>query len=436
MDFTIKADVNAVPQIRPAQAAQQSANKEPNSNYGQPPQIPTMEAIDGIKFDFNDGIRIFVPKDTKEYLYKFSDDERKVVLFCGEIKPETTITSLKKYFIRFKFEILDKETGEVKFTHTYDASNRVVTIHYPGGTLGDTIGWFSFAERFQRKHNCQLVCFMHPNLSNLFKDQYPNITFDVSENAQNYKPYASYYMGLFFKGEMNHQPSDFRFTGNHRTVSYILDVDHSDIPPRFNLSKPRIIKEKYVCIGAQASSRAKMWNNPFGWLNVIRYLKAHGYRVLCMDKFDVYGDDKQFNIIPNGAEDFTGDISLQERIDIIKDADFYIGLSSGLSWIAWGCLVPVIMISGFSHPLNEFINPYRVFNPHTCHSCWNHETCDFDHFDYHWCPFHKGTDRQYECTKMITPEYVIDTINKIPTFQPKPGVALVYEKPAINYQIS
>jgi FkbM family methyltransferase len=33
--------------------------------------------------------------------------------------------------------------------------------------------------------------------------------------------------------------------------------------------------------------------------------------------------------------------------------------------------------------------------------------------DWNWCPLHKGTDRQFECTKQITSEMVIKEINKI-----------------------
>ena len=29
------------------------------------------------------------------------------------------------------------------------------------------------------------------------------------------------------------------------------------------------------------------------------------------------------------------------------------------------------MISGFTHPTNEFATPYRVINWHACNSCWN-----------------------------------------------------------------
>jgi hypothetical protein len=32
--------------------------------------------------------------------------------------------------------------------------------------------------------------------------------------------------------------------------------------------------------------------------------------------------------------------------------------------------------------------------------------------DWNWCPDQKGTDRQFECTKSITGEYVIKEIEK------------------------
>ena len=195
-------------------------------------------------------------------------------------------------------------------------------------------------------------------------------------------------------------------------------VTAADEPPRFNLSAPRKIKEPYVCIAAQSSSQAKYWNNPYGWFTVVKFLKDHGYRVLCIDKAPIHGCGLNFNHIPYGAEDFTGDRPLQERVDLIKDADFFVGLSSGLSWLAWGCHVPVVMISGFTHPTNEFATPYRVINYHTCHSCWNDMRIDFDHYDFLWCPRHKGTDRHFECTRLISAEQVITTIKKTPAFQP------------------
>jgi len=406
------------PDLAPGQKRPEGAQK---SIYGEIPQIPVLDAVEGIKFDFNHGIRILFPRNDKIYHVTFLDIDTGVILYSSDTQPGAFITSVKKFYIRFRLIIHEKGGEKPIFEHDMDLKGKEVMVQLPVGTIGDSVGWFSYVERFQLKHKCKLICVMTPWIAVLVKDQYPDITFIAPEDTVKYRPYASYYMGLFFRGDVDNQPIDFRYIGLHRTAGYILGLDGddlNDLPPRFNLSAPRKIKEKYVCIAAQSSSQAKYWNNPFGWLTVVKFLKDNGYRVLCIDKEKVHGIGLNWNYISYGAEDFTGDRPLQERVDLIKDADFFIGLSSGLSWVAWGCKVPVVMISGFTHPTNEFHTPYRIINYHTCHSCWNDMRENFDHFDFLWCPRHKGDDRQFECTRLISPEQVIATIKKIPSFKP------------------
>jgi autotransporter strand-loop-strand O-heptosyltransferase len=73
-----------------------------------------------------------------------------------------------------------------------------------------------------------------------------------------------------------------------------------------------------------------------------------------------------------------------------------------------------VLISGFTHPTNEFATPYRVINDHACNSCWNDPRHRFDHSDFLWCPRHAGTPRQFECTRLITPEHVLEVVRRIP----------------------
>jgi len=424
--FSIKPDnlagsisINTSPTIlstKAPAAPEQLLQPQQPSIYGKISNIPLLNAVEGIKFDFNEGIRILFPHNGKTYRCVFSDIDTGVILYSADTVPGAYITSVKKFYIKFRLQIFAKDGKEPIFTHDYDCKDKEVMIQLPVGTIGDSIGWFSYVERFQKKHQCKLICVMTPWIADLVRDQYPEITFIAAADTEKYRPYACYYMGLFFKGNVDNQPIDFRYIGLHRTAGYILGVDPKDEPPRFDLSAPRQIKEKYVCIAAQSSSQAKYWNNPFGWMTVVDFLKQNGYRVLCIDKDRVNGIGIHYNLIPYGAEDFTGDIPLQQRVNLIKDADFFIGLSSGLSWVAWGCKVPVVMISGFTHPTNEFETPYRVINYHTCHSCWNDMRIDFDHFDFLWCPRHKGTDRHFECTRLISADQVLTTIKKIPTF--------------------
>lgn len=384
------------------------------STFVLPPETPTLEAVDGIRFDFNNGLRIKFP-DKGEYRCVFKDLDTDCLLYSMDVKPGCTVESVKKFFIRFRLEIYKKDAlKEPVFTHDLDLSGKEVLIQLPVGALGDTIAWFSFVERFQKKHGCKLFCSMEPRLAEIFKAQYPDIEFCTKEDAAKLKPYATYNLGLFFGGDTDHQPFDFRQIGLHRTAGKILGIeDLSDIPPRVDLTAERRIKEKYVCIAAQASSQCKYWNNPFGWRATVEYLKSQGYRVLCVDRMPEYGTDFTWNHIPYGAENFTGDLPLQERIDLIKDSDMFIGLSSGLSWLAWCCRVPVILVSGFTDPVNEFETPYRVQNASVCHGCWNDMRCDFNHFDFLWCPRKKDAKDKFECTKAITPKMVIDRIRQI-----------------------
>ena len=76
----------------------------------------------------------------------------------------------------------------------------------------------------------------------------------------------------------------------------------------------------------------------------------------------------------------------------------------------------MVLISGFTHPTNEFETPYRVINYHACNSCWNDVRVRFDHKDFLWCPRHKDTPRHFECTRLITAEQVKAVIKTIPGF--------------------
>ena len=121
-------------------------------------------------------------------------------------------------------------------------------------------------------------------------------------------------------------------------------------------------------------------------------------------------NNDRVNYSGHGAEDETGDRPLAERARWLRHAAVFVGLSSGLSWLAWSAGCPTVLISGFTHPTNEFTTPFRVINWHACNSCWNDPGVQFDHKDFMWCPRHGGTARQFECTRLITSLQVQDII--------------------------
>jgi autotransporter strand-loop-strand O-heptosyltransferase len=123
------------------------------------------------------------------------------------------------------------------------------------------------------------------------------------------------------------------------------------------------------------------------------------------------GNGYMGNNYPKGAKVYKGG-SLQEVINEFATCEFFVGLGSGLSWLAWACELPVVLISGFSEKWAETkLDTYRVINEDVCHGCFNWDRLDAG--DWNWCPKYKGTNRQFECSKQITSEMVINEINKI-----------------------
>jgi autotransporter strand-loop-strand O-heptosyltransferase len=393
--------------------------------YPLPAPSPTQEGPGGIRFDFNNGCRILLPEAQHPWRVRLSDLDTGNVLFETTFKGGG-VNSTKRYYIRFRLEVWQQD--KLAFAHDHSCQDREILIQFPVGTLGDTMGWFPYAVKFKEKHpGCRLTCAMGEKLIPLFKPVYPDITFVTHEEVKPEKFYSTYSIGLFFDDkDFVFQPCDFRYVGLHRTAGYILGVDPTEVPPKLAYENDkRPIKEPYVCVAAQSTTQAKYWNNPEGWRQIIAFLKDAGFRVICIDQKPTHGTGLVWNHIPYGAEDQTGDHSLQERARWLRHCEFFVGLSSGLSWLAWASGCPVVMISGFTHPLNEFATPYRVINYHTCNSCWNDPHLRFDHKDFLWCPRHAGTPRQFECTRLITVDQVKATIRQVPQFtaRTKPAAA-------------
>ncbi|WP_315729271.1 MULTISPECIES: autotransporter strand-loop-strand O-heptosyltransferase [unclassified Bradyrhizobium] len=380
-----------------------------------PSTVPTQEGPQGLRFDFNDGCRVMLPDNGPAWRVRLSDLETANVLFDIDLR-SGHVNSSKRYFIPFRLEVWSED--ELLLRHDYDASGRDVLIQLPVGTIGDVIGWMSYAEKFKALHQCRLTCAMGETLIPLFRNAYPDITFVTHEMIQAERYYATYSVGLFFDdADLVYHPCDFRKVGLHRVAAHILGVDPTERPPRVALSEDsRPIAEPYVCIAVQATTQCKHWNNPNGWDSIVAFLRTAGYRVICIDQKAESSRGAYRTRIPEEAEDQTGDRPLTERARWLRHAACFIGLSSGLSWLAWAVGTPVVLISGFTDPSNEFATPYRIINRHACNSCWNDARHRFDHEDALWCPRWKGTPRQFECTRLIKAEHVEAILRSIPGF--------------------
>ena len=389
-------------------------------------RLPSHRGPGGIRFDFNNGCQICIPQDEETWQVRMSDLATGNTVYASTLTPSDgaaeggyrRVRSAKRFFIKFRIQVW--RAGALFFTHDFDATNKGVFVRIPALTLGDTIGWRSYAVKLRAIHRCRLTIGIAEHLIPLFDTAYPDIRFVPFDKTDPGRYYASYTLILFYDDDaQNCQPQDFRLVGLHRTAAYILGVDPAEEPPRLaHADGPRPIAERYVCIAAQATTQCKYWNNPDGWRELVEFLKVSGYRVICIDEKPVHGRDLVWNHIPYGAENQTGRRSLSERALWLRHADFFVGLSSGLSWLAWAAGTPVVLIGGFTEAFNEFHTPYRVINYLACHGCWHDVRHTFDRTDFLYCPRHKGTPRQFECSKSISSAQVKATIRTIPGFPP------------------
>jgi len=393
----------------------------------------TQEGPEGIRFDFNEGARVMLPeRSAGTWRVRLTDADTENVLFQYEAKG-MQLKSVKRFYVRFRIEVWALEGGakdppRLVMDHVMDLADRDVLIHNPPGTVGDSFAWFSYADVFAKKHpKARITVCLSPHIIPLVKSSHPHLNLvtedELKAGTQLTSLYASYSMGVFFADTAcNHQPIDFRHVGLHRTAAYILGVEPIDAPPKLALvDESRPMKARYVCIAVQATSAAKQWNNPSGWREVVKFLKDSGYEVVCIDQKPEHGVGLRWTHIPHGTVDKTG-ATLSEAARYLRHCEFMVGLSSGLSWLAWAAGAKVVLIRGFSLPSTEFDTPYRVINWHTCNGCWNDPTLRFENQNFLWCPRHANTPRQFECTTQITGAQVIRMIKSVKGFraiQPK-----------------
>ena len=299
------------------------------------------------------------------------------------------------------------ENGELIYDNTINLEGKRVYISFASKSLGDTMAWVPYVEEFRLKHKCELIVSTFMNY--LFVDQYPDIEFvDPGNVVMNI--HAQYRLGWFYKEDgsvdYNMTPNDYKKQPLQKTATDILGLEHTEIRPKLKL--PNVSKKKKVGIGFHSTAQSKYWNNPDGWQKVVDYLTSLGYECMIYSK---EGDGYMNNNYPKGVTIYEGG-NLQEVINDLSACEFFIGLGSGLSWLAWACELPLVLISGFSEKWAETtLDTYRVINENVCHGCFNSERLDAG--DWNWCPLHKNTDRMFECTKRISSDMVIKEINKI-----------------------
>jgi autotransporter strand-loop-strand O-heptosyltransferase len=351
-----------------------------------------------VSVNFTDGAFISIAggESNREYDFQFSDVNTKEIFYSGKLNTNSWSRCFISRFVPYNINVQSK--GETIMDYNLNLSGQPVLVIIDSTSLGDAIAWFPYIEEFRKKHNCDITC--STNWNELFQENYPNVKFiPLNWNGDFY---AIYKLGCYDNKE--------RSLFNYKNVSLshisssILGLDPVEIKPNIVVrDKNRRISNKYVCFTTESTAQAKLWNNPTGWQETINYLNSINLQPVLIQ----LGENNSFKNIRN----LSGKKSIHDTINYLYNCEFFVGIGSGLSWLAWALNKPVVMISGFSNPQSEFFTPYRVINPNVCNSCWNEYP--FDKGDWNWCPRQKGTERQFECSKLISSKMVIDKIDQI-----------------------
>ena len=341
-----------------------------------------------------------------EYDVEFVDRKSNKVLFKSTIGNNCWCKCNIEYFVDWK--ILIYENGKLWAEYNYSPEGKKIYVALDSRALGDTLAWFPYLEEFRKKHNCKLVASTFMN--DFFSNEYPDIEF-IKPGDTASDLYAMYCIGLFYNDDdsinLFKNPIDPKKVTLQKMCSDILGLEYKEIKPKLQRKNPPLEKIKQVCIGVFGTAQSKFWNNPTGWQDVVNWLNNKGYTVRLISK---EGDDYMGNKLPSGIiKHPNGPIELV--MDELKKSKAFIGIGSGLSWLSWALDTPTVLVSGFSYDWAEMQDCVRITTPAgKCEGCFNRLRLNAG--DWNWCPDHKGTERQFECTKSITSEMVIKELEK------------------------
>jgi autotransporter strand-loop-strand O-heptosyltransferase len=271
-------------------------------------------------------------------------------------------------------------------------------LHFDSFCLGDTICFSSLIDAFMDYHKPKYV-WITTFFPHLLKSHRPDYEF-INANQKGFLEIDKLLDVGYDKDNMAHTLGGMFYAAKD-TMKLPQETKPGKCPV---IPKVRNVIPNKITIGPETIKEISQWNynGTQGWQTVVNSLHNFGY--------NVYNVSYENTMNLQNVKGFHGHDDLNVAIDHIVSSRFFVGLSSGLSWVAWAYGVPVVMIANFTKKENEF-DCFRVVNKNVCNGCFN----IFPNIKSK-CPIYLGTDKQNECHLSITPDMVIEKINEAIVF--------------------
>lgn len=267
------------------------------------------------------------------------------IIVSGICKTNQIFIGPTKQWFGNWFIQINNSNGDIVFTDRLSLKNKIVCIKMDAYALGDTIAWIPYVEEFRKRHECTIICSTFHN--DLLIKAYPDILF-IKPNITIDNIYAQYYIGAQNDNNILYSPLNVNDIPLQMVATSILGLKFNEIKPNLTSNcefSRRRINGKYVTLSEFGSSDIKEWKHVNGWQTVVDFLVDNGYKVVVISK-------EKTNL--NNVIDLSGDYSLSDRMVDIYHADFHMGVSSGLSWLAWSLNTHVVLVSDVTPTWHEF----------------------------------------------------------------------------------
>ena len=285
---------------------------------------------------------------SQDYSIAFLDLDREEIVKQVTVKPTAPVSGQRQWYTAWRILISNSE-GIIIFQEDLNLQGKNVFIKSDASALGDNLAWMPYIEEFRKKHNCNIICSTFFN--ELFVDNYPEILF-VEPNIKISNVYAQYYIGTSNDINLIYSPSRYLENPLQKIACDILGLPYTQIKP--NIGVPvDYPKKKKVTLSEYASLRVKEWYAPGGWQKIVDLFSRYGYEVCVISK--------EYSYL-SGVVNKSGDRPLSERVIDMAESKYHVGMSTGLSWLAWACHCHIFLISDFTPPDHEF-ECTRIYNP-------------------------------------------------------------------------